>query len=560
MRQIPAHVRLQHPPCRERPGKARHHHLGDPQLTRDEHRVHRPRAPERHQHELTRLDTVLHRQRPDRLRHPGVGHVAHALGQPQRIELQLPGQLRHRDPGRLGVQRHQPAREPGRIHPPQHHVRVRDRDLGAAPAVARGPGNGPRRLGTHPQRARLGVGDGATARADRVQVHHRHQHRMTLDPRLRADVGPPVHDERHVERRAAHVHADRVVPPEQPGRRDPAHRPADRPRQQRLQRPAHRVRGVHQPARRLHDVHRHRQPPLGEAPLDPAQITAHHRPRVRLQYRRGRPLVLPPLPGHLVRQHDQHILTQLGPQNLTGPHLVRRIGEGEQQAHRHRVEPLRTSPPRRRPHRLLVQRHELPPPVVQPPARLHDVLPRHQRRRLAVAQVEHALPVAPGDLVDVPGPPARQQQHPCALAFQQRVETLRGAVHEEGDVRRIVHDPRERGEHPLREIPRRGGRLRGGDGPRPLVVTDDVGEGAADVHGDAISHARHRMPPDPGPSCAFRTARHRPQCRSQGSVRRLEPGTRDDQNRRGAASDDRSGAASDDHTAVVPPPPTVTPP
>ena len=254
-REVLADLRLEHPPRRERAREARDDHLGHVELLREERCVHRPGAAERDERELARLDPLLDRERPDRLRHLGVDHVADPLGELDRLQVQLVGELGDRASRRVDVERHLAACEPGRIDATEDEVRIGDRRLRAAAPVARGARIGARALRTDAQSARLRVGDRAAARAHGVDVHDRHQQREPFERRLRRDVRPAVDDERDVEARAAHVDADQVRPVEHPRERDAAHRAADRAREERLERHLARGLGADDPAARLRAVH-----------------------------------------------------------------------------------------------------------------------------------------------------------------------------------------------------------------------------------------------------------------------------------------------------------------
>ncbi|GAA3308196.1 hypothetical protein GCM10020219_008840 [Nonomuraea dietziae] len=288
------------PHAEKAPGKRGDDDLADAELPGDEDGVHGARAAEGDQGELARLHAVLDRERADGLRHLGVGDVADALGQLQGVHVELCGEGGDGLARRVGVEPHEAAGEPGGVDPAEDDVGVGHGGPGAAPAVTGRSRYRPRRLGADAQRARLGVGDGAAARADGVEVDDGHQDGKALDAGLGADVGPPADDEGDVEGGAAHVDADGVVAAEQAGGGDPAHGPADRSRQEGLQGAPHRVAGVDQAAGRLHDVNGDGETALGEALLDPGEVGADDGARVGLEHGRGGALVLAPLPGDFV--------------------------------------------------------------------------------------------------------------------------------------------------------------------------------------------------------------------------------------------------------------------
>ena len=257
--EVLADLGLQHAPRGEGPGEPRHDHLGHPELVGEEGRVHRSGPAERDEREVARLDPLLDRQRADRLGHLRVDHVADALGE----LLDRRARARPRAPRRLAA----PRRSSVMLAAGERPVRSaqasgwhRSPSGGAAAAVARRARIGPRALRADAQAAGLRVRKRATPRADGVEVDDAHQQRQPLDRRLAGDVGLPVDHEADVEARPAHVDADEVRPLECPRERDPAHRPSDRPRQQRLHRPLPGRARRDDAAARLHDVEWYGEP------------------------------------------------------------------------------------------------------------------------------------------------------------------------------------------------------------------------------------------------------------------------------------------------------------
>ena len=393
----------------------------------------------------------------------------------------------------LEVEAHAPAGEVRLVDAAEQQVRVGHRRPRPAAAVARGPGVGARALGADAQAAGLGVGERAAAGADRVDVDDRHQQREALEHRLRRHVGLPVDDQRDVEAGAAHVDADQVRAVEQAGERDPAHRPADRPRQQRLQRQlAGGLRGD-DAAAGLHHVQRHRQPARLQLGLQALEVAAHDRRRVRVDDRGRRALVLAPLARDAMRQRDGHAVELLA-QDRLGGELVLGVDVGEQEGDGDRAEALVARAASRGAERVGIERLELLARVVQPPADLDDVRARQQRPRLAEVDVVEPRPVAAGDVVDVAGTARGEQHHALPAALQERVEALGRAVDGEGDVARRGDHLLEAGEDALGQVVRRRRRLARRVAPGLLVIGHDVGERAADVHRDAVA-AHGIVPP-----------------------------------------------------------------
>ena len=78
----------------------------------------------------------------------------------------------------------------------------------------------------------------------------------------------------------------------------------------------------------------------------------------------------------------------------------------------------------------MVERGEFGAFEVEPSPDGDDVPPGEEGGGLAVADVVHVEPVAPGDVVDVAGAPGGQQHDPFSPALQEGVESHGGAVHE----------------------------------------------------------------------------------------------------------------------------------
>ena len=299
-----------------------------------------------------------------------------------------------------GVERHPAAGERLGIDPAEHEIRIGDGRLGAASPVARGAGVGARALRADAETAALLVGERAATGADGVDVHDRHQQRQAFERGLRRDLRAAVDDEADVEARATHVDADQVRPVEQARQRDEAHRAADRPGEQRLHRPLAGRARRDDAAARLHHVQRRVQPALVQLALQPLEVPAHGRSRVRVEHRGRRALVLAPLGGDSMRQRDREV-TELLAQDLLGAQLVRRVEVGEEEADGDGAERLVLGATGGGTDGLLVERRQLLAGPVEPAADLDGVPPRNERRRLAVVELVQPRPVAAGDLVRV---------------------------------------------------------------------------------------------------------------------------------------------------------------
>lgn len=167
---------------------------------------------------------------------------------------------------------------------------------------------------------------------------------------------------------------------------------------------------------------------------------------------------------------------------------MRGIQVGEKETHRDGFETLFAHAFRDQPHGVLVERFELRAGRVEPSGDLRDRFRADERRGLAVMQIEQPVPVAARDPVNVADSLRGQDQHVRAAPFEQRVEALRGAVHEELDLRERQVESFQRTENAAREVVGGGEHLARAQPLRRAVVDDHVGEGAADVHGDPVGH------------------------------------------------------------------------
>ena len=141
--------------------------------------------------------------------------------------------------GGVAVQLHAPAEEPLGVDPAEHHVRVRDRRLRAALAVAGRARVGPGAARADAKRAAVvDAGDRAAAGADRVDVEHRHEQRVAAHPRVARDASPmPCSVTMPMSaRRAAHVERDQPPPAGERAGPLAAEHAGGRPRQQQCHR------------------------------------------------------------------------------------------------------------------------------------------------------------------------------------------------------------------------------------------------------------------------------------------------------------------------------------
>ena len=225
---------------------------------------------------------------------------AHSL----RAEIELLGERADRPLRRLAVERDAAGERAARVEAPEQEVRVGDRRLLAAAAVARRAGVGARAARAGAQRAAgVAPGDRAAARADGVDVDHRQRERPAADLAPGGLAHDAVLDDADVARRAAHVEADEVrmaaVARDERGRGGAA----GRPRQDRERGMAGGELGGGEAAAGLHDA-RLGQARLVRAREQPAQVAREQRRQRRVDLGRRGALVLAKRADDVVRQAD----------------------------------------------------------------------------------------------------------------------------------------------------------------------------------------------------------------------------------------------------------------
>ena len=263
-----------------------------------------------------------------------------SAGTPMRM---LPGDVVGDAAHAIDVERHAAAEKILDVEPAEQDVGVRDGELRAR-AVAHRTRHGAGAPRPHAQRAAaVDVRNRPAAGPDRVDVDHRQTHGKIADFRVGRRPDGAV-DEADIGRRAAHVVRDHAR--KAGGLRD-GPRPDDAgrgPRQHRAHGVRARGRGGDRSAVRLHD----RQPRVAELRFECAEIAIDERRDVGVHDRRAPPLVLAILRQHVGRGRDA---PPGGAEAIGDPLLVRRVGVGVQQTHRHDV---------RTPRRGMSRPHDLP--------------------------------------------------------------------------------------------------------------------------------------------------------------------------------------------------------
>ena len=217
--------------------------------------------------------------------------------------------------------------------------------------------------------------------------------------------------------------------------------------------------------------------------FEPAQIALHARPDERVDGGGRGALVFAIFAHDLVRQRDEAIGIGRA-QNLADAPLMRRIGVGVQQAHRHRLDLVGGEELGEARHLVLGQRNEHLAPGVHPLGDLEGQFARDERLRPMKEQIEGLDAVAAPDRIGVAEAARGDQRGASALLLQHRVD---------GDGR-AVQDLVERGHLAAREaqalgdaagrIGRHGRGLRGDDAA--VDAAHQVGESSPDIDADDV--------------------------------------------------------------------------
>ena len=496
---VGAGVRHQQPERGQHARFRRHDHHRNVQFQRQPSGVQRPGTAERDQREIAQVVATVNRNDPDRPEHVGVGDAHDAERHLHRIHAHFASQPPDGALRRGAVERDAAAERVLGGEPPQYQVGVGYGGLGAAASIAHGSRYGTGAARTHSQdAARVEPGDAAAARADVVESDHRNRERIAAERAARGDFRLPGADQADVGAGTAHVEGHHIHEAGVAGDVSAAEHAADRPRHRRMDAAPARGRAAHHPAHALHHVQRRTESCLPQAPLHVAQVAVQNRHHRGVQHRAADPFVLAVLRQHLRRQaHRQFRVAACA---VVGHQpLVRRVGVGVQEAHRHHLHAVAAQFGDRARHARLGQRGQHAAGGVDPLRYAEAQVARHQRRRLVVlGVVQRRLRVArfrdarqPADFQHVAEPLRGEQSHARRPALQDRVERHRATVREAPH--RCRRYPRRAGEpaQPVQRAVRRGrrrGRHLGGVRRAPGIVDQyQVGKGAADV----IAHAIH---------------------------------------------------------------------
>ena len=177
---------------------------------------------------------------------------------------------------------------------------------------------------------------------------------------------------------------------------------------------------------------------------------------------------------------------------------MRRIAIGVQEADGDRLHPVGRQLPRRRPHRIEIQRHDGIAITVHPLRHFKPAAARHQRIGILQEQIVNIVALLSAHFEHVAKALGGDQPELRAPAFDQRVGDQGRAMHDIADIakrdaraRHQLGKPRERAD---RRIIRRGQAFMQPNGILPRVQQDEIGKGTPDIKSDPPP-CRHRPAP-----------------------------------------------------------------
>jgi hypothetical protein len=160
------------------------------------------------------VEAFLHGARADRVRHVGIDDREDALGRFLETEAKPLGQTAGGAPRCHRIEPHRAAQKIIGIQPAEHEIGIGHRGLGAASSIGGRSGIGPGAARADAKSAgAVDIGDRPAAGADRVDIDHRRQHRVSSDPCVsgRRLGKAPVDDDADIGRGAADVERDQPI-------------------------------------------------------------------------------------------------------------------------------------------------------------------------------------------------------------------------------------------------------------------------------------------------------------------------------------------------------------
>ena len=362
--------------------------------------------------------------------------------------------------------------------------------VGSVPpsAVTRRPRRRAGALRPDAQAAVIDARDRAAAGADLEDVHHGDLHRQRLvvaaDQRLRGGQRLALVDHAGLGGGAAHVEGDGVVDAERVAERLRADHAGGRAGLEHADALVLRLRRLVEAAGRLHDQERAVEAFAADVLVDLADIAAHLRPDIGVGHHGRAALELAVFLAELVRGRDEHVRMVLL-QDRLGARLVVGAGVAVDEQDRAGLDAALLKLRAERRDLLGVER--LLDLAVGEHALVHLEAQRalDQRRVLLEEQVVGVRPVDAPDLVDVAEAFGDQQRGLGAGALEDGVDRDRRAVQEQSGraivAARLLDPAVDAVDQPLRR------RQRLAEGQRAGLVVEhrNVGEGAADIGGEA---------------------------------------------------------------------------
>ena len=487
-----------------------HQHLADTQQVRQLGGMERPGSSEGHECEVTRIETPVDRDNPDRSGHVVVADIDDAPRGSLRRQSQAIAEGGHGRArgGRVEVDAAGQVDVAG--EPAKHHVGVSDGGLRATPAVRGGTRDGARAPGPDMwQVAGIHPGHRSAARPDGDEVDGREPDGLAeLRRVLRHEARLTVADHGDVRGCAADVQRDELVDGlvtrHLLGHHDRG-RGAARCGQYTAGQTlrglgARRRSGGHQPCRQARRaVHRHEaaarmhhRQPAGEtrraqSVVERAQIAHDDRHQGRVDDRGRCPLELWRLPEQL-RRVAHVCVRQLLEHDRVGPFLVARIDVGVQEADREGADAICCRMPHRPTDGHLVEGLHLGSVGVQAFRDLIPMTSADQWLRRIPEDVEWFPPVVATELEHIPEAGGRQECRGSPATHDDGVGGDGRAVRDEVDLPGRDTRRMDRIQHTLVVVRRRRWGL--GDAPVLTPHRDEVRIGAAGVDAYAPAHRR----------------------------------------------------------------------
>ena len=237
--------------------------------------------------------------------------------------------------------------------------------------------------------------------------------------------------------------------------------------------------------------------------LETLQIAAGEALHVDVGKRGRGAVVLADLGDDLAGQRAAD-LGRVRPQQLADRLLVRRIAIAVQQAYRDGLDALGAQSVDQAQHLVRVERRQHAAVGEKPLVQLEAQMARRQRGRPLHEQIVHVVAVLAPDLDGVAKAARGDQRGARALALDQGVGEQRGAVHHVGDRGRGHARLLENLADPLLDrlvrLRGRGQNLGDAQERAGIVHHHEIGEGAADIRADAMTHivASHCCSPNSG--------------------------------------------------------------